>query len=201
MLQSSNIELSGVGDAFATFTSQNRRGTATFSCWRLPRSRLRLAIVLRLPQGLGALPYGSGDLAFRKTSNVSSITQKAVVAALTGSQAPVKAMLDEYRKRREHLYEWLTADPRVKCRKPGGAFYMFVDISEVLTAAGMATSTDFAEALLDEARVAVTPGEAFDAPGFLRISYATSIENLRDGSRRLLEFVAKRAPSKNLVSG
>jgi aspartate/methionine/tyrosine aminotransferase len=60
--------------------------------------------------------------------------------------------------------------------------------------AGLATSTDFAQALLDEARVAVTPGEAFDAPGFVRISYATSMEKLREGSQRLVAFVARHAP-------
>ena len=103
-------------------------------------------------------------------------------------------MLDEYRKRRDQLHEWLTADPRLRCRKPAGAFYLFVDISDVLSVDGFRTSTEFAEALLDESRVAVTPGEAFDAPGFIRISYATSMENLREGSRRLLEFVAKHAP-------
>jgi aspartate aminotransferase len=133
------------------------------------------------------------------TSNVSSITQKAVVAALTGSQAPVTEMLDEYRKRRDRLYEWLTADPRIRCRKPGGAFYMFVDIGDVLSVDGLRTSADFAQALLDESRVAVTPGEAFDAPGFLRLSYATSMENLREGSRRLLEFVGRHAPSAAVV--
>ena len=64
----------------------------------------------------------------------------------------------------------------------------------MLSVDGLRTSTDFAQALLDEARVAVTPGEAFDAPGFVRISYATSMENLREGSRRMLEFVQKHAP-------
>ena len=64
----------------------------------------------------------------------------------------------------------------------------------MLSVDGLRTTTDFARALLDEARVAVTPGEAFDAPGFVRISYATSMENLREGSRRLLEFVQKHAP-------
>ena len=59
-----------------------------------------------------------------ETSNVTSITQKAVVTALTGSQAPVKAMLDEYRNRRDRLHEWLTAEPHLRCRKPAGAFYM-----------------------------------------------------------------------------
>ena len=127
------------------------------------------------------------------TSNVSSITQMAVVAALTGSQEPVVAMLNEYRTRRDMLYGWLTADPRLRCRKPAGAFYLFVDISDTLSVAGLRTSTDFAAALLDEARVAVTPGEAFDAPGFVRISYATSMENLREGSTRMLEFVDKHA--------
>ena len=58
---------------------------------------------------------------------------------------------------------------------------------------GLRTSTDFAQALLDEARVAVTPGEAFDAPGFIRISYATSMDNLHEGSRRLLAFVEAHA--------
>jgi aspartate aminotransferase len=129
------------------------------------------------------------------TSNVSSITQKAVLAALTGSQEPVTAMLDEYRIRRDTLHAWLTADPRLRCRKPAGAFYLFVDVSDTLSVDGFRTSTDFAQALLDEARVAVTPGEAFDAPGFVRISYATSMENLREGSRRMLEFVQRHAPA------
>ena len=69
-----------------------------------------------------------------------------------------------------------------------------VDIGGVLSVDGIRTSAEFAEALLDEARVAVTPGEAFDAPGFLRLSYATSMETLREGSRRLLEFVGAHAP-------
>ena len=128
------------------------------------------------------------------TSNVSSITQKGVVAALTGSQAPVRAMLDEYRTRRDTLFEWLAAEPRLRCRKPAGAFYMFIDIGDVLSVDGLRTSTDFAQALLDESRVAVTPGEAFDAPGTIRISYATSMELLEEGSTRLLAFVAKHTP-------
>ncbi len=128
------------------------------------------------------------------TSNVSSITQKAAIEALTGSQEPVAAMLSEYRSRRDQLCQWLSAEPRLRVRKPAGAFYLFVDVSEVLSVDALRTSTDFAQALLDESRVAVTPGEAFDAPGFVRISYATSLANLREGCRRLLEFVATHAP-------
>lgn len=149
--------------------------------------------------GPESLVAASNALQSHSTSNASSITQKAVTAALNASQEPVRAMLDEYRTRRDRLYEWLTADPRVKCHKPGGAFYLFVDVSDVLTAAGLKSSTEFAAALLEDAKVAVTPGESFGAPGFVRISYATSMENLRDGSRQMLEFVAKR--SKNLVIG
>jgi aspartate aminotransferase len=134
------------------------------------------------------------------TSNINSIAQKGAIAALNGSQAPVVAMLDEYRNRRDSLHQWLTADPRIKCLKPAGAFYLFPDVRSVLADGGFKTSADFAQALLDESRVAVTPGEAFDAPGFVRISYATSMEHLREGSRRILEFVAKRT-GRNLVAG
>jgi aspartate aminotransferase len=128
------------------------------------------------------------------TSNVSSITQRATVAALTGSQAPVTAMLDEYRKRRDQLHEWLTADSPIKCASPAGAFYMFADVRAALSPEGFPTTTDFAQALLDQSRVAVTPGEAFDAPGFVRLSYATSMDLLREGSRRLVEFTRAHAP-------
>ncbi len=128
------------------------------------------------------------------TSNAASISQKAALAALTGSQAPVKAMLDEYRKRRDTVLQWLAAEPRLTCHAPSGAFYFFVDISDVLSPDGIRTSAEFAERLLQEARVALTAGEAFDAPGFVRISYATSLDRLREGTNRLLAFVAKTAP-------
>lgn len=144
--------------------------------------------------GPAAVIAAQGAIQSHATSNVSSITQKAVTAALTGSQEPVTVMLEEYRQRRDRLHEWLSADPRIRCVKPAGAFYMFPDLGEILAAGDFASTTDFAQALLDESRVAVTPGEAFDAPGFVRMSYATSMNNLREGSRRLLEFIAKHAP-------
>ncbi len=124
------------------------------------------------------------------TSNVASISQKAALAALTGPQEPVQAMLDEYRTRRDTLIGWLAAEPRLTCRTPGGAFYLFVDVSGVLSPDGIRTSAEFAEALLREAHVALTAGEAFDAPGFVRISYATSLDRLREGTNRMLAFIA-----------
>ncbi len=126
------------------------------------------------------------------TSNVASISQKAALQALTGSQEPVTAMLNEYRVRRDQLMEWFAADPRIECVKPAGAFYLFPRITKVLDSIGINNTGDFAQALLDDARVAVTPGEGFDAPGFLRISYATSLDRLREGTDRIFEFVKKR---------
>jgi aspartate aminotransferase len=151
---------------------------------------------------VGPLPViaAAGALQSHSTSNVTSITQKAVVTALTASQAPVKAMLDEYRTRRDQLHGWLTAEPRLRCLKPAGAFYMFVDVSDLLSVDGLRTSLDFADALLEESRVAVTPGEAFDAPGFIRISYATSMDILREGSARLVEFARAHAPTSRVAA-
>ena len=127
------------------------------------------------------------------TSNACSISQRAAEAALRGPQDCVVDMLDEYKRRRDQLYTWLSEDPRIRMTKPAGAFYLFPDVSEFLSPDGLRTSSDLATALLNEARVALTPGEAFDAPGFLRISYATSLHELERGSKRILEFLASRS--------
>src|SRR5262245_2305236 len=127
------------------------------------------------------------------TSNACSISQRAAEAALRGPQDCVTEMLDEYRRRRDKLYEWLSADPRIRMIKPAGAFYMFPDVSDFLSPDGIRTSGELAAALLSDAHVALTPGEAFDAPGFLRISYATSMKELERGSQRILEFLAARS--------
>jgi aspartate aminotransferase len=151
---------------------------------------------------LGPAPVIAAEHALQShaTSNVSSITQKAVVAALTGSQEPVAVMLAQYRERRDRFHQWLAVEPRLRCHVPAGAFYLFVDVGDVLSIDGLRTSAEFAEALLAESQVAITPGEAFDAPGFIRLSYATSMETLEEGSRRLVAFVGRHAP-RNLVNG
>ena len=130
------------------------------------------------------------------TSNITSVTQKAALAALTGSQDAVKSMLDEYRRRRDAIHEWLTANPGIKCVKPSGAFYLFPDISRLLSPDGVKSSFEFAQQLLEKEFVVVTPGEAFDAPGYLRISYATSMEQLREGATRILRFAESIQPAK-----
>jgi aspartate aminotransferase len=134
------------------------------------------------------------------TSNISSITQKAAIAALTGPQDSVTAMLDEYRKRRDAVHGWLTADPRFVCVKPGGAFYLFPYVADLLSPTGIRSSGELAEALLKEVSVAVTPGEGFDAPGYFRLSYATSIERLKEGCDRIKSFVQKLESSGKLTA-
>jgi len=123
------------------------------------------------------------------TSNASSISQRAGVAALTSSQGCVAAMRDEYETRRDTLLEWLSEEPRIKCAVPAGAFYLFPDVSELLSPATLRTSFQFATMLLRRGHVAVVPGEAFDAPGFLRLSYAASLDHLREGVDRIRAFI------------
>ena len=134
------------------------------------------------------------------TSNINSITQKAAIAALTGPQDSVTVMLNEYRKRRDAVHAALTADPRIVCVKPGGAFYLFPYIADLLSPNGIKSSAEFAEALLKDEAVAVTPGEGFDAPGFFRLSYATSIDRLQEGGNRLRNFVKKLESSGKLTT-
>ena len=125
------------------------------------------------------------------TTNVSSITQRAALAALTGPDDDLRAMLDAYRTRRDRLIAWLADERRCHIVPPAGAFYLFPDISELLSPDGIRTSAEFAMRLLDEECVALTPGEAFDAPGFVRLSYAASIERLAEGADRFKRFTAK----------
>jgi aspartate aminotransferase len=135
----------------------------------------------------------------QSTSNITSITQKAALAALTGPQDAVTEMLDEYRRRRDAIHGWLTAHPAITCVKPKGAFYLFPNISGLLSPDGVRTSNDFAQALIEKEYVVVTQGEAFDAPGYLRISYATSMEQLREGADRILRFAESIAPRAGLA--
>jgi aspartate aminotransferase len=129
------------------------------------------------------------------TSNITSFVQKAGVVALNGPQEGVKVMLDEYRRRRDAIHGWLTANPAIKCVKPRGAFYLFPDISELL-GGEVKTSADFAQRLIEQEHVALTPGEGFDAPGYLRISYATSMDQLREGATRILRLAESLQPAK-----
>jgi len=123
------------------------------------------------------------------TSNPTSIAQKAAIEALLGDQSSVGVMLDEYRRRRQYVVERLRAMPGVRCAEPRGAFYAYPNIQAALGRNGINTPMQFAEKLLETAHVAVVPGEAFGTEHHVRISYATSMENLEKGLGRIEQFL------------
>lgn len=128
----------------------------------------------------------------QETSAPSTISQAAGTAAYNGSLEEVEAMRVEFKKRRDFMVESLNAINGVSCFTPGGAFYVFPDISSVLgskTPAGtvLETSTDLCMYLLDEYGLAVVPGDAFGEPNGLRMSYAASIEDLTEAMNRFKE--------------
>jgi aspartate aminotransferase len=122
------------------------------------------------------------------TSNPTSISQKAAFEALTGPQDSVAMMLREYSRRRDFVVERLNAIPGVHCTRPGGAFYAYPNISAAF-ARGVKDSLDFSVQLLEKHHVAVVPGSAFGTTDHIRISYATSLENLERGIARIGEFI------------
>ncbi len=122
------------------------------------------------------------------TSNANSIAQWAAVAALNGPQDSVAAMLAEYTTRRAWLLGALKEIPGMKCSEPEGAFYAFPDVRGCLKN-GLKTSGDFAQQLLEKEHVVVTDGAGFGTEGFVRISYATSMEQIQEGVRRIKKFV------------
>lgn len=125
------------------------------------------------------------------TSNPTSIAQKAAVEALRGPQDSVKAMLAEYSRRRDRIVAGLREIPGVKCRMPEGAFYVYPNVGAYIGKNGIADATELAERLLDEVNVALVPGPAFGTGPHVRISYATSTEQIDEGVRRLKDFFAK----------
>ena len=144
--------------------------------------------------GPKAVVSAANALQSHSTSNVNSITQRAAVAALTGPQQCVADMLTEYKARRDQLLAWLAEEPRLRCSVPQGAFYLFPDVSDFLSPNGVRTSLDFADGLLRDEHVVTTAGEAFDAPGYVRLSYANSMERLREGATRLIRFARTLTP-------
>jgi aspartate aminotransferase len=119
------------------------------------------------------------------TSNPSSISQAAALDALTGDAPEVEQMHQAYSERRAWLVPALNAIDGIRCNDPDGAFYLFPDVKAVYGRGGIHDSNSFAEYLLEEARVAVVPGIAFGSDDHVRISYAASMERIREGVRRI----------------
>lgn len=118
------------------------------------------------------------------TSNPSSIAQAAAAKAFTAEQDCVEKMLAEYRSRRDWLISALREIPGFRCFEPEGAFYAFPEVRGCFNG-DVKSSADFADRLLNEAQTVVTDGGGFGAEGFIRISYATSLERLQEGVRRI----------------
>ena len=126
----------------------------------------------------------------QSTSNPNSITQYAALEAMRGPMDSVATMLAEYARRRERILAGLRAIPGITCATPQGAFYVFPSIAAHLNAK-MPDDVAAAKQLLEREHVAVVPGEPFGAPGHLRISYATSMERIEEGLRRLARFFGR----------
>lgn len=126
------------------------------------------------------------------TSNPTSIAQHAAIEALNGPQESVGQMLAEYTKRRAWLLNEVRQIPGLKCFEPEGAFYAFPDVRGCLQK-DLKTSADFAQKLLEEEQTVVTDGTGFGAPGFVRISYATSMTQLQEGVTRIKRFVERHS--------
>ncbi len=127
-------------------------------------------------------------LASHSTSNPTSIVQKAALAALRGPMEPVKEMLQEYTRRRKRVIAGLNAIPNISCVEPQGSFYAYPNVRPWMVAHKVSGTTEVAQRLLAEARVVTVPGIAFGTNDHLRLSYATSMERIEEGLKRLAKF-------------
>ena len=118
-------------------------------------------------------------------THATAIAQAAAAEALRGPQASVEAMLAEYAKRRRIIVDGLRAVDGIECLDPEGAFYVFPNVTGLYAKFGVSDSEGVAKVLLEEARVATVPGEAFGAPGYLRFSYALAVDRIREGLGRI----------------
>lgn len=127
------------------------------------------------------------------TSNPNSIAQYASVEALNGPQSDVEAMKAEFENRRDYMVNKINSINNISCKKPDGAFYVMINISKLkgktLHGFKINNSVDLCNALIEKACVAAIPGSAFGADDFIRLSYATSMKNIKTGLNRIEEFL------------
>ena len=121
----------------------------------------------------------------QSTSNPSSISQVAAIAALNGSHDVLKMMVDEYKKRHDYMCDALNEINGFNTSPGTGAFYLFPEVRSVIESKGFADDIEFSSFLIEQANVAVIPGSAFGAEGSIRISYATSMELLKESISRI----------------
>ncbi|MEM1174896.1 MAG: pyridoxal phosphate-dependent aminotransferase [Pseudomonadota bacterium] len=123
------------------------------------------------------------------TSNAGSISQAASVEALSGDQSPVRDMCSAYRQRHDVVVQSLNQIDGIECRAGEGTFYAFPRIDGALQRLGLATDAEFAERLIEKVRLVTVPGSAFGAPGYLRLSFASSMEELQEALTRLKKAI------------
>ena len=119
------------------------------------------------------------------TSNPTSISQAAALQALRSSDQSITAMCKEFKARRDLMMAGMAKIKEVRYIRPGGAFYLFCDFSK------LGNSEQIAKRILDETNVAVIPGDGFGAPGFIRLSFATSQERIQEGTKRIAQSIHK----------
>ena len=141
---------------------------------------------------LGPKPLieASAALISHSTQCPAAFAQFGAVEALRGPQKLVHDLSLEYERRRDFIHGAVAALPRVSCALPGGAFYVFPNVSRYLGKA-VASTLELAARLLDEEKMAVVPGEGFGAPGYLRLSFARSMSDLQEGAKRLQGFMGR----------
>jgi aspartate aminotransferase len=130
----------------------------------------------------------------QSTSNPSSIAQKAAVTALNGDQSCVRKMNEHFRQRHDFIVAGLNNLPGVTCLPGAGTFYAFANVERAMQLVGAPDDNAFAEQLLDHGGVAVVPGSSFGAPGHMRLSFACSMETLREALQRM-DKTLKSAPA------
>lgn len=136
-----------------------------------------------------------GNWQSHATSNPNSIAQAAAAAAISGDQTCVQTMVAEFRRRRDYMYNKLNSINGIKCELPKGAFYIMADITgtigKSLNGRTIQNSMDFSAVLMDEYAVAVVPGLAFGAEGYVRLAYALGMEQIQKGLSRIESFCAE----------
>jgi len=142
--------------------------------------------------GNGEIIKAMTNLASHSTSNPATPSQFAALAAYSGDQRAVEEMRQAFEARLNAVFNQLIEIDGITCIKPQGAFYLFPNVKEAAKLTGFQTVDAFAEALLEEARVAVVPGSGFGAENNIRLSYATSLKNLEEALKRIKQFVETR---------
>ncbi|MCL4405849.1 MAG: pyridoxal phosphate-dependent aminotransferase [Firmicutes bacterium] len=127
----------------------------------------------------------------QSTSNACSISQAAAEAALNGDQTCSKEMTLAYKERHDYIIEACKSIPGIQCMPCDGTFYLFLGVEELIKNTSITNDIDFAEFLLANAEIAVVPGTAFGAPNYIRISYATSMEKIKEAMKRMKKAISE----------